>query len=485
MSEPDGLKELDVDAVREGEAMDEEFKQGDCVEVNFDDDEEPPPEDDGADMEDDVDQEEGVIDEREVYGEDGPGIRPDVDDSLAHVSHAESVLSCSFNPADRRMVLTGGQDDSAVLWSVEEDSGGGLRMTERHRLEGHTDSVSQVAFSADGKYAATGSYDGTVKIWAPDTGALVHSLDGPSKEVEWILWHPKGHAILAGSADTMAWMWWAPTGKLMQIFAGHGQSVTCGAWGLGGKLVVTGSVDRAVIVWNPRAGSPQQHVREVHENSIVSMCSHPEAPLVVTGAEDASAKVLHIETGKVVANLSGHDSSVEACAFNNAAAGGISLLATAGMDGKLLVWDGKTFDLRCSIKDHVGHGGVVRFKWLPQSAYGAWVCTCATDGTVRLFNALAGQCLRTLRGHTDTVLDLDVSLGDAPGAGAPGAQQMAVVSGSDDNSCRIFTVALWTAGDAAGQAQLPIAAGGAAAFAPPERPAVGTPTSMEAGLGKA
>jgi len=330
---------------------------------------------------------------------------------------------------------------------------------------------------------ATASYDGTVKIWAPESGALLHTLDGPSKEVEWLLWHPKGHAILAGSADTMAWMWWAPTGKLMQIFAGHAQSVTCGAWGLGGKVIVTGSSDRNVIVWNPRAGTPQQTVREVHDNSIVAMCSHPEAPLVVTGSEDASAHVIHIETGKVVANLPGHEDSIEAIAFNSAGPGEISLLATAGMDGKVLVWDGKTFDLRCTMKDHVGQGGVVRFKWLPRSPYTAWLSTCATDGSVRVFNALAGQCVHTLRGHTDTVLDLDIAIGEAPGAGVPGALQMAVASGSDDDSCRVYTVPLWSLGDAPAGAVLPASAVAAPTASTLGVAQAGSPTNMEAGLG--
>jgi len=335
-------------------------------------------------------------------------------------------------------LLTGGQDDLAVMWQIQEAEGGGLRCVERFRLAGHTDSVTQVAFSNDGKFAATGSYDGTVRIWSPESGELVHALEGPSKEVEWIMWHPKGHALLAGSADTMAWMWWAPTGKLMQIFAGHAQSVTCGAWGLGGKLIVTGSSDRSVIVWNPRQGTPQQHIREVHENAVVSMCAHAEAPVVVTGSEDASARVLQIETGKVIANLPGHTSSVEAVGFNMPGAAGISLLATAGMDGKVLIWDGKTFDLRCEIKDHLEEGGIVRFKWLPPPAVGAWLVTCATDASVRVFNALTGQCAHRLRGHTDTVLDLDVALGDVGG----GAPQLAVASGSDDRTCRIFTVGL-------------------------------------------
>merc|ERR1711971_845585 len=172
-----------------------------------------------------------------------------------------------------------------------------------------------------------------------------------------------GHAILAGSADTMAWMWWAPSGKLMQIFAGHAQTVTCGAWGLGGKLIITGSSDRSVIVWNPRAGTPQQHVREVHTEAVVSMCAHSEAPLVVSGSEDGSAKVIQMETGKVVADLPGHEASVEALGWNHPGPDGISLLVTGSMDGKLLVWDGKTFDLRCPMKDDSSLAGIVRFKW--------------------------------------------------------------------------------------------------------------------------
>merc|ERR1712190_520189 len=98
----------------------------------------------------------------------------------------------------------------------------------------------------------------------------------------------------------------------MQIFAGHAQSVTCGAWGLAGKIIVTGSEDKSVIVWNPRQGSPTHHIKQVHEGALVTMCSHPDAPMVVTGAEDATACVIHVETGKIVANLSGHLDSVEA-----------------------------------------------------------------------------------------------------------------------------------------------------------------------------
>jgi len=284
----------------------------------------------------------------------------------------------------------------------------------------------------------------------------------------------------------MAWMWWAPTGKLMQIFAGHGQTVTCGCWGLSGKLIVTGSQDCGVIVWNPRQGTPQQHAREVHQHAIISMCSHPEAPIVVTGSEDAGAKVIQIETGKVLATLSGHGHSVEAVGFNNPdPTTGISLLASASMDGLLQVWDGKTFELRCAIKEQFGKGGITSFKWLPAPVYGSWLCTSATDGALRLYNCLSGQCVQTLHGHTDVVCGVDVSVGQAQESASNSGAQLAVVSGAEDNTCRIFTVALWTAGTTAAAQALQLPAGAAApSVGSSQTPVMGSPTSnMEAGLG--
>jgi len=423
-----------------GEDLDEEFRQGDCVEVDLGDaDEDVPIESDGDEEIEDANSEGeiGVLKDTDIYSDDDG--EPYVDECLGSVSHTQSVLSVAFSPTDPSIMVTGGQDDVAVMWTLSERAGR-VTCTQRQRMEGHTDSVVQVAFSHDGKYVATAGYDCTCKIWAADTGSLVHSLEGPSKEIEWILWHPKGHAILAGSNDTMAWMWWAPTGKLMQIFAGHAQSVSAGCWCLGGKLICTGSDDKSVIVWNPRAGTPQQNIKQVHESAIVSMCSHPDAPIVVAGSNDSVVKVLQIETGKVLAVLPGHTDSVECIAFNTPAPGSISLLATASMDGKVLVWEGRSFDLRCTLKEHIDKGGIVKFKWLNAPAFSSWLCTCSTDHTLRLFNALTGECAQTFRGHTDTVLDFDISLRAT--TGTQNVPSLQVASGSDDCTCRVFQAVL-------------------------------------------
>jgi ribosome assembly protein SQT1 len=414
--------------------MDDEFKNADnMVEIDIDDDDEEP-----IDSDEDED--------GEAMGEPSDGEDPDdefagINDSLASVEHKQAVLAVAISPADKRVFVTGGQDDVAVLWALEETRfpTAGLTCVEKARLEGHTDSVNQVAFSHDGQYLATCSYDATIKIWTVATGALLHTLEGPAKELEWVIWHPKGHAILAGSMDTMAWMWWAPTGKLMQIFAGHAQGVSSGCWALGGKAICTGSEDRSVIVWNPRAGTPQQHIKGLHDSNVITMCSHPISPILVTGSEDAQVKVVHIETGKVIKSLSGHSESVEQVAFSNANAedphGPPLLLGTCSMDGRINIFDGKSYDTRCACTAHVDKGGVTGFKWFPVSMP-HFLATAALDRTSRIFNALSGQCVHVLRGHTDAILDLGLMLVDAPD-GTPNGQ-VCVISASDDNTCKVF-----------------------------------------------
>merc|ERR1712070_942788 len=139
-------------------------------------------------------------------------------------------------------------------------------------------------------------------------------------------------------------------------------------------------------------------------------------------------KVIQVETGKIVANLCGHLDCVETISFNNAPAGGLLLLATGSMDGKAIIWDGKTFDQRCVLSEHFEKGGITKLRWLPATC-ATLVCTSATDATVRLHNALTGTCLHTFRGHRDTVLDLDLVLVDT---------NLCLVSASDDKSCRVF-----------------------------------------------
>ena len=50
-------------------------------------------------------------------------------------------------------------------------------------LKGHSDSVTSVSFSRDGKRVVSGSFDETVRIWDAETGQQQQELKGHSDYV--------------------------------------------------------------------------------------------------------------------------------------------------------------------------------------------------------------------------------------------------------------------------------------------------------------
>lgn len=80
--------------------------------------------------------------------------------------HQGPVSTLAFS-SDGHRLATGSHDNSIKLWDVESgsDSLTFARFSEVLTLRGHEDAVVSVAFSPDGCCLASGSWDGTVKIW--------------------------------------------------------------------------------------------------------------------------------------------------------------------------------------------------------------------------------------------------------------------------------------------------------------------------------
>ncbi|MEW5307991.1 MAG: hypothetical protein WDW36_010356 [Sanguina aurantia] len=359
--------------------------------------------------------EKGGDDESAAQGGDGgragSGAHASIEDDSIHSfeGHADAILAVAWSPAHPDLVATGGQDDTAFIWRVGqdafEDTAGTLSTLE---LTGHTDTVGSLAFNSTGTLLATGGLDGMVKIWGAQSGALHHTFEGSGSSIEWLCWHPRGGC--GGSGVTM------------QVFAGHSGPVSAGCFTPDGKSVVTvgGEGDSSLRVWSPKTGecsvTLQRH--PFHEEPITCIAIHTDCATAMTGAQDGSVRLCNLHTGRVVGTLVGHEESVEAVGFSPHVP---QLAASAGVDGKLIIWDLNTLTERgvCQHPDVI-----TGMTWHPTLPH---VFTACLDGMVRRWDLRTNELLKSYSGHTNSVQGVALS----PDGGL-------LISGSDDNTSKVF-----------------------------------------------
>ncbi|HEX6625807.1 MAG TPA: hypothetical protein VF064_18970 [Pyrinomonadaceae bacterium] len=87
-----------------------------------------------------------------------------------------------------------------------------LSGVEGAQLEGHQKTVNTVAISPTGGVLATGSYDGTVKLWAVSTGREVATLRGHTREIFSVAFgrNEQGSFLATEGWDGKIGLWYAP-----------------------------------------------------------------------------------------------------------------------------------------------------------------------------------------------------------------------------------------------------------------------------------
>ena len=80
-------------------------------------------------------------------------------------------------------------------------------------LSGHSNWVRSIAFSSDGVYLVSGSYDKTVKLWDMQTGGIVKEFAGHNRQVQSVCISSNSTVVASGSFDQTVRLWDIQTGE--------------------------------------------------------------------------------------------------------------------------------------------------------------------------------------------------------------------------------------------------------------------------------
>jgi eukaryotic-like serine/threonine-protein kinase len=268
--------------------------------------------------------------------------------------------------------------------------------------------VSALAFSPDGEWLASASFDRTVKLSNSRTGEIRHSFDLHTGNVECVAFSSNGRRLASAGEDKTVRVWDATTGREMLGLRGHADRCGCVTFSPDGRRLASSSSDGTIRIWDatplrPDEGQETRTFTE-HSHEIRSVAFSPDGPdgqRIASAGHGGLVEVWDAHTGRVSAEFRRHveftGRSVIFCVAWHPKG---HLIASAGLD-TVRVWDAQTkrevFD---GLPRAPGPIGVSYSAVAFSPPDGRYLVTGMMSGVVQVWNAGTGEKVGTLDTHS-------------------------------------------------------------------------------------
>ncbi|KAI9656850.1 MAG: hypothetical protein M1821_003489 [Bathelium mastoideum] len=191
-----------------------------------------------------------------------------------------------------------------------------------YTLEGHTGEIKSLQFSPNGKLLASGSSNGTIKLWDLASGNLQQTLEGHLGKVELVIFSPDDDGIK---------QWNIASGILLKSYKIYAKFL-CNAFSPDGKQRASGSSPWRISLWDPTSGVLLRNF-EKDSDHVTSLAFSPDGTQLASGSHPM-INLWDITSGVLLHSFWGHWTDILSLAFSP---DGTQL--ASGSEQDICLWD--------------------------------------------------------------------------------------------------------------------------------------------------